>query len=124
VRAVTANGWIAMGSLYAVIVLLGITNTVGYHRLLTHRSFQTTKWLRAALTIACAQYSGSPMAWVGAHRVHQYADSRLTFVSARKTRLSSDRLDPKSVRRSAEPIHASDCGFATVSFARNIILSR
>jgi len=67
---VTANGWIAVGSLYVVIVLLGITNTVGYHRLLTHRSFQTTKWLRAALTIACAQYSGSPMAWVGAHRVH------------------------------------------------------
>lgn len=62
--------WIAPVALYAVIVILGLTNTVGYHRLLTHRSFQTSKWLRAALTIACAQYSGSPMAWVGAHRVH------------------------------------------------------
>ncbi len=59
-----------MIALYGVIVILGVTNTVGYHRLLTHRSFQTSKWLRAAITVMCAQYSGSPMAWVGAHRVH------------------------------------------------------
>jgi len=61
---------IALASLYGVIVLLGLSNTVGYHRLLTHRSFSTTGWLRTALTLLCAQYSGSPMAWVGAHRVH------------------------------------------------------
>jgi stearoyl-CoA desaturase (delta-9 desaturase) len=64
------NVWIALIALYAVIVILGLTNTVGYHRLLTHRSFHTSKWLRATITILCAQYSGSPMAWVGAHRVH------------------------------------------------------
>ncbi len=66
----SSNGWIALGALYAVIVLLGLTNTVGYHRLLTHRSFHTAKWLRYTITVLCAQYSGSPMAWVGAHRVH------------------------------------------------------
>jgi fatty-acid desaturase len=67
---VSLNGWIAIGALYATIVILGLTNTVGYHRLLTHRSFRTSNWLRATITILCAQYSGSPMAWVGAHRVH------------------------------------------------------
>lgn len=66
----STNGWIALAALYAVIVVLGLTNTVGYHRLLTHRSFHTSKWLRGVITVLCAQYSGSPMAWVGAHRVH------------------------------------------------------
>ena len=51
---------IALASLYGVIVLVGISNTVGYHRLLTHRSFATHGWLRGALTILAAQYSGSP----------------------------------------------------------------
>lgn len=57
-------------ALYAVIVIVGLCNTVGYHRLLTHRSFATYPWLRGAITLIAAQYSGSPMAWVGAHRVH------------------------------------------------------
>ena len=61
---------IAIASLYPVIVILGLSNTVGYHRLLTHRSFKTSGWLQGLLTLLCAQYSGSPMAWVGAHRVH------------------------------------------------------
>src|SRR5436305_465400 len=61
---------VALASLYGVIVLVGVSNTVGYHRLLTHRSFATHRWLRGALTLLAAQYSGSPMAWVGAHRVH------------------------------------------------------
>lgn len=57
-------------ALYAVIVIVGLSNTVGYHRLLTHRSFATYRPLRAAITFVAMQYSGSPMAWVGAHRVH------------------------------------------------------
>jgi len=57
-------------ALYPVIVLLGLSNTIGFHRLLSHRSFKSPSWLRYAITFICAQYSGSPMAWVGAHRVH------------------------------------------------------
>ncbi len=67
---VSTGQLIAIVALYPVIVIVGLTNTVGYHRLLTHRSFKTAPWLQALLTIVCAQYSGSPMAWVGAHRVH------------------------------------------------------
>jgi fatty-acid desaturase len=61
---------VALGGLYLTVLVLGLANTVGYHRLLTHRAFHTTPWLRGALTLLAAQYSGSPMAWVGAHRVH------------------------------------------------------
>ena len=57
-------------AIYPVTVLLGLTNTVGYHRLLSHRSFKTPAWLRYTLTFVCAQYSGAPMQWVGVHRVH------------------------------------------------------
>lgn len=57
-------------ALYPVIVVLGLSNTVGYHRLLSHRSFKTATWFRNAITFACMQYSGAPMQWVGAHRVH------------------------------------------------------
>lgn len=62
--------WIALFALYPVIVIVGLCNTVGYHRLLTHHAFKTGPWLRNSITLLCAQYSGSPMAWVGAHRVH------------------------------------------------------
>jgi fatty-acid desaturase len=67
---VSTKELVAIVALYPVIVALGLANTVGYHRLLTHRSFKTTPWLQGFLTVLCAQYSGSPMAWVGAHRVH------------------------------------------------------
>lgn len=61
---------LALLGIYPVVVLLGLTNTVGYHRLLSHRSFKTAPWLRYAITFICAQYSGSPLQWVGAHRTH------------------------------------------------------
>ena len=66
----SAHQLIAVLALYPVIVLVGLANTVGYHRLLTHRSFKTTAFLQALITLLAAQYSGSPLAWVGAHRVH------------------------------------------------------
>jgi sn-1 stearoyl-lipid 9-desaturase len=48
---------------------LGIT--VGYHRLLTHRSFRTPRWLEYLLTlIACMAWQGGPVNWVGIHRLH------------------------------------------------------
>jgi len=57
-------------AIYPVVVLLGLSNTIGYHRLLSHRSFKTSSWLRGTITLLSAQYSGAPMQWVGAHRVH------------------------------------------------------
>jgi fatty-acid desaturase len=48
---------------------LGIT--LGYHRLLTHKSFKTPIWLEYTLAIiGCMASQGSPRTWVGTHRLH------------------------------------------------------
>ena len=64
--------WKAVGVgvfLYWVTGGLGIT--LGFHRLVTHRSFQTPKWLEYFLalcgTLAC---QGGPFEWIGMHRIH------------------------------------------------------
>ncbi|MBW4507128.1 MAG: fatty acid desaturase [Scytonematopsis contorta HA4267-MV1] len=64
--------WKAVGVallLYWISGGLGIT--LGYHRLVTHRSFQTPKWLEYFLmlcgTLTC---QGGPIEWVGTHRIH------------------------------------------------------
>ncbi len=55
--------------LYFVAGMLGIT--MCFHRLLTHRSFQTYKWMEYFLTYCgvLALQSG-PMQWVAQHRIH------------------------------------------------------
>lgn len=60
--------------LYWLTGCIGIT--LGYHRLVSHRSFETPKWLEYFLvfcgTLAC---QGGPISWVGLHRVHhKYSD--------------------------------------------------
>ena len=64
--------WAAVG----VAVLLhwitgGLGITLGYHRLVTHRSFQTPKWLEYFF-IFCGTLScqGGPIDWIGLHRIH------------------------------------------------------
>lgn len=60
--------------LYWLTACIGIT--LGYHRLVSHRSFETPKWLEYFLvfcgTLAC---QGGPISWVGLHRIHhKYSD--------------------------------------------------
>jgi sn-1 stearoyl-lipid 9-desaturase len=44
---------------------------MGYHRLLTHRGFKTTKWMEYVLTVcATLALEGGPFFWVATHRVH------------------------------------------------------
>jgi len=44
---------------------------LGYHRLLTHRSFQTPKWLEYTLTIlGTMSVQDPPEKWVATHRIH------------------------------------------------------
>ncbi len=48
---------------------LGIS--IGFHRLLSHKSFRTTSFLGNIFTfIGCLATGGGPVAWVGAHRMH------------------------------------------------------
>lgn len=49
--------------------VLGVT--VGFHRLLTHRSFKANRYLKIILTcLGCMSYEGPPFFWVAAHRRH------------------------------------------------------
>jgi stearoyl-CoA desaturase (delta-9 desaturase) len=55
----------------------GLGVTLCFHRLLTHRSFRTPRWLEYLLTVfGCLAWQGGPVQWVGVHRLHhKHADS-------------------------------------------------
>ncbi|MDQ3985622.1 MAG: acyl-CoA desaturase [Actinomycetota bacterium] len=65
-----------LGLLGAGYVVCGLGVTVGYHRLLTHRSFDVPRWLRNLFAIlGSLAVEGSVMSWVADHRRHHaYAD--------------------------------------------------
>jgi len=54
----------------------GVGISIGYHRLLTHRSFACPRWLEHGLAVlGAASLQGSPMHWVAMHRRHhQHSD--------------------------------------------------
>ena len=64
--------WSALGVMIFLHWLFGsIGICLGYHRLLTHRSFQVPKWLEYALAIVGAlAMQGGPIFWVAGHRLH------------------------------------------------------
>jgi stearoyl-CoA desaturase (delta-9 desaturase) len=69
--------WPAVGlALFLHWVTGGLGITLGFHRLVSHRSFEAPKWLEYFLifcgTLAC---QGGPIDWIGLHRLHhQYSD--------------------------------------------------
>lgn len=67
------NFWLFL-LFYYLTMVAGIT--VGYHRLLTHRSFQTGPLMRAGFAIlGCMAAQGAPAYWVSNHRRHhQFSD--------------------------------------------------
>ena len=72
-RAVDATDLAILGIMY-LFTAVGIT--VGFHRLLTHRSFQTYPWLeRVFAVLGSMAVEGSVLDWVADHRKHHaYAD--------------------------------------------------
>jgi stearoyl-CoA desaturase (delta-9 desaturase) len=73
--------WTFTWSAFWVFVVLqfvtGLGVTVGYHRLLTHRSFRVPKWLEYVLSV-CGSLAlqGGPIKWVATHRVHHAFSDR------------------------------------------------
>ncbi len=60
---------IAIFAVMYVVSALGVT--VGFHRLLTHRAFQTRAWLRNALAVmGSLSVQGPVIDWVADHRKH------------------------------------------------------
>jgi stearoyl-CoA desaturase (delta-9 desaturase) len=67
-QAVSVHDLVIMAVMY-VITSLGVT--VGYHRLLTHRSFATSKPVEYAFAFVGAMaLEGPPVIWVSDHRKH------------------------------------------------------
>jgi stearoyl-CoA desaturase (Delta-9 desaturase) len=83
---VALAGWFAWGGalhwqdlvvLAVTYALCGLGITVGYHRLFTHRSFKTSRALRALFAIlGSAAVEGPVIEWVATHRQHhRFSDS-------------------------------------------------
>jgi stearoyl-CoA desaturase (Delta-9 desaturase) len=60
---------VAIGVVMYVVTCLGVT--IGFHRLLAHRSFRTNRPVRIALAVAGTMaVEGSALTWVAQHRRH------------------------------------------------------
>lgn len=72
----TGFGWVHLGLLVGGYTLTGLGITVGYHRLFTHRSFETNRVVTAVLGILGSMaVEGSVVNWVANHRRHhQHSD--------------------------------------------------
>jgi stearoyl-CoA desaturase (delta-9 desaturase) len=67
-RAVGAADLALLAGMY---LLSGVGVTVGYHRLLTHRAFQTYPFVeRTFAVLGSLSVQGSPLDWVADHRKH------------------------------------------------------
>ncbi|MHC5026599.1 MAG: acyl-CoA desaturase [Planctomycetota bacterium] len=63
------SGLVVLVVMFFLAGCLGVC--LGYHRLLTHRSLRTSKVVEYALTVlGTMSFQGSPMQWVGTHRIH------------------------------------------------------
>jgi stearoyl-CoA desaturase (delta-9 desaturase) len=84
--ALVCAGWLAWGGAlhWQDLLVLGITYTlsglgvtVGFHRLFTHRSFKTTRALRALLAVlGSTAVEGPVIEWVATHRKHHRFSDR------------------------------------------------
>ena len=72
--------WKALGVAFLLYcITAGVGITLGFHRLVSHRSFETPKLVEYFLifcgTLAC---QGGPLDWIGLHRIHhKYSDTEL-----------------------------------------------
>jgi len=66
-----AVGWVDLGVMATLYVLTGLGITVGYHRLLTHRAFQTSRPIQYTFAIlGSMSVQGPVLHWVADHRKH------------------------------------------------------
>jgi len=70
-------GWIDFGLLLGMYLLTALGITVGFHRLFTHKSFETNCVVRVILaTLGSMAAQGSVLKWAAIHRRHhQHSDS-------------------------------------------------
>ena len=101
VGAVAAFFFIDSGAILTALMLYVVAGMLGigmaYHRLLTHRSYKTYKWVEYALTwCATLALEGGPIFWVATHRIHhQHSDrGRGPAHAARGHMVGAHGMDP------------------------------
>ena len=77
VLAPFAFSWSGLAVCLALYLVAGFGVTLGYHRLLTHRSFQTPRVVEYLLAVLGGlAHLGGPLQWVAVHRIHhQHSDA-------------------------------------------------
>ena len=69
--------WSGLTICVALYLLSALGVSAGYHRLLTHRSFRTTRFVEYTLaTLGCVANQGGPIQWVATHRIHHRHSDR------------------------------------------------
>jgi stearoyl-CoA desaturase (delta-9 desaturase) len=64
-------GWLYLAMLIGGWIVTGTGITIGFHRLLTHRSFETYRWVKLVwMTCGALSVEGSPLVWCAVHRRH------------------------------------------------------
>src|SRR5687767_3037738 len=72
-----AIGWPELLAMLAMYALAGFGVTIGYHRLLTHKAFETVRPIRLLLAIlGSSAGQGMTIKWVATHRRHHQASDR------------------------------------------------
>ncbi|MCA9796276.1 MAG: fatty acid desaturase, partial [Candidatus Eremiobacteraeota bacterium] len=110
--------WSGLAVAVGLVVVSGLGITLGYHRLLTHRSFKTYKWLERGLALAGSlACQGGPVGWVAVHRLHHaHADDERDPHNASRSfwwahmgwllSTAPNKLDPAIRRRVAPDLEA------------------
>jgi stearoyl-CoA desaturase (delta-9 desaturase) len=70
--------WVDLSLFVVMYCVTGVGLTVGYHRLFTHRSFETYAPIRYTLALlGCMNAEGAPIVWASQHRRHHaFTDER------------------------------------------------
>jgi stearoyl-CoA desaturase (delta-9 desaturase) len=70
-------GWVEIGLFLVMWMLTGFGISVGFHRLLAHRSFKVGRWTRAAFAVMGSMAAqGGVISWVAMHRRHHECGDR------------------------------------------------
>lgn len=63
--------WTDIVLMFAFYLISGLGITVGFHRMLTHKSFETSKFVKAIfLIMGCMAWEGNPITWASTHIKH------------------------------------------------------
>jgi len=63
--------WTDIALMFVLYLISGLGITVGFHRMLTHKSFETSKPIKALLMMmGCMAWEGNPITWASTHIQH------------------------------------------------------